>query len=107
MPAVQWTQGEGKDCWIYCPVVLGYTYAAVSPLNITLSAERQVFMGFARWYELAPPFRWCQSVLFGNVTVTGVCVLTSYESSMTTVNIHTADFHKVINVDDASGLGLQ
>ena len=37
----------------------------------------------------------------------GVYVLTSYESSMTTVNIHIADFHKVINVDDASGLGLQ
>lgn len=36
----------------------------------------------------------------------GVYVLTSYESSMTAVNIHTPDFHKVINVDDASGLGL-
>lgn len=37
----------------------------------------------------------------------GVYALTSYEGSMTTVNIHIAAFREVINVNDASGLGLQ
>lgn len=37
----------------------------------------------------------------------GVYVMTSSEGSMTTVNIHIAGFNKVINVDDASGLGQQ
>lgn len=46
MPAVQWTQGEGKDCWIYCPVVLDYAYAAVSPLNITALCRAAGFYGF-------------------------------------------------------------
>lgn len=31
VPAVQWTQGERKDLWICCQVVLDYAYVAVPP----------------------------------------------------------------------------
>lgn len=46
MSALQWTQGEGKDCGIYCQVVLDYAYVAVSPLNITALCRVASFYGF-------------------------------------------------------------